>query len=116
MRNDIHSNQNRLVLVNNSGHPFAGQESVDDTAVDYRHSSESEMPDTDNLNTPLVVLASVSLACAAAAIATGSYALWLSRQHSTQKVLTDVNEILKSCQTRMQQLEADVQHRPGQGA
>ena len=112
MKNGIHSSLNRLILVNNNGFPFAGQESVDDAAVDYRHGSETEMQDSDNLNTTLVVLASVSLACAAAAIATGSYALWLSRQHSTQKVLTDVNEILKSCQNRMQQLEADVQHRP----
>ena len=116
MKNGTRFNSNRLVLVNNNGFPFAGQESMDDTAVDYRHNSETEMTDSDHLNTTLVVLASVSLACAAAAIATGSYALWLSRQQTTQKVLTDVNEILKSCQSRMQQLESDVQHRPGREA
>lgn len=116
MKNGTHSNPNRLVLVNNNGFPYGGHESVDDATVDYRDNSEGEMKDSDNYNSTLVVLASVSVACAAAAIATGSYALWLSRQQTTRRVLTDVNEILKSCQNRMQQLEADVQRQPGREA
>jgi hypothetical protein len=118
MKNGIHSSENRLVLINSAGQPVEGQDALDGTVVDYRYHSEADTgkPSLDKTNTALLTLMAVSIACTTAAIATGSYAIWLSRQTTAQKTLTDVNEILKSCQSRMQQLEADVQHLPGREA
>ena len=54
----------------------------------------------------------VSLGCAVAAVAAGSYALWLTRQQAARETLTDVHDILKSCQDRMQKIEADLNRMP----
>ncbi len=114
MKNGIRSNGNRLVLVSSNGQPVEGQETLDDATVDYkdRFDMETLAQEDGSLNTALLILMVVSIACTTAAIATGSYAVWLSRHSSTQKTLTDVNEILKSCQSRMQQLESEVTHLP----
>ena len=114
MKNGTRSNDNKLVMVNSNGRPVDRQDLLDDTAIDYRHPTDTEnsVPDLSKTNTALLTLMAVSIACTTAAIATGSYAIWLSRQTTAQKTLTDVNEILKSCQTRMQQLEADVKYLP----
>ena len=58
------------------------------------------------------VFLTISIACAAATIGTGTYAAWLSRQQAAHQALTDVNDILRSCQSRMSQLEADLQRLP----
>ncbi len=116
MRNGTTSNGNKLVLVNSSGRPVHGQDLVDDAAVDYLSGSETEAPapseDSRKARATLLVFMAVSIACTTAAIATGSYAIWLSRHQAARQALTDVNDILKSCQSRMQQLEADVQRLP----
>ncbi len=122
MRNGIHFN--KLTLVDHSlGDPRAadnGQEAIDDAAAyyPYQHASENAaMPDDNHqVKTTLIVFMAVSLACATAAIATGSYAAWLSRHQAARQALTDVNDILRSCQTRMSQLEADVQRLPNRQA
>ncbi len=116
MRNGTLSNGNKLVLVNSSGQPVDGSAMVDDAAVDYLSSSDNETavsPDeTRKTRVTLLVFMAVSIACTTAAIATGTYAVWLSRHQAARQVLIDVNDILKSCQSRMQQLEADVQRLP----
>ncbi len=120
MRNGILFNPNKLVLVNSSGHPVNGQDSVDDAAVDYQSGTESDdsvlLTELRKKRATLLIFMAVSIACLTAALATGSYAIWLARHQATRQALTDVNDILKSCQTRMQQLEADVQRLPGREA
>lgn len=116
MRNGIHSNPNKLVLVSSNGQPVHGQDLVDDAAVDYLSGSDNEAPmladEARKTRVTLLVFMAVSIACTTAAIATGSYAAWLSRHQAARQALTDVNDILKSCHSRMQQLEADVQRLP----
>ena len=120
MRNGTLSNGNKLVLVNSNGRPVEGLDLVDDAAVDYLSGSDNEAPvpadDVRRTRMTLLVFMAVSIACTTAAIATGSYAVWLSRHQAARQALTDVNDILKSCQSRMQQLEADVQRLPGRQA
>ena len=57
-----------------------------------------------------VVFAAVSAGCAAAAIATGSYALWLSRRKMTDEALTNVRDILQTCKDRVTQMEEELNH------
>jgi cytochrome c-type biogenesis protein CcmH/NrfG len=120
MRNGTTSNGNKLVLVNSSGRPVHGQDLVDDAAVDYQSEPDTEpsssAEDVQKTRVTLLVFMAVSIACTTAAIATGSYAVWLSRQQAARQALTDVNDILRSCQSRMQQLEADIQRLPGREA
>ena len=112
MRNAIPFN--KLTLVNNSVDPD------DDEAAYYSYQPAGEnailADDSQQVKTTLLVFMAVSFACATAAIATGSYAVWLARQQSARQALTDVNDILKSCQSRMRQLEADVQRLPNRQA
>jgi len=118
MKNDTRSS--KLVMVNSSGQEITHQDSVDDSSVEY---VDRSMPDNSqqsgseqNLRTTLLVFMTVSIACTTAAIAAGSYALWLSRRQAARKVLTDVNDILITCQRRMQQLESDVMQLPGRSS
>ena len=62
---------------------------------------------------PILTLFTVSVACATAAIAAGSYAIWLTRQKAARKTLMDVQDILRICQERMHQMEDDLNHLPG---
>ena len=114
MRNG--SISNKLVLVNSSGQPLSGQEADSDSAVDYRYDAQSETSapgdGPQSARNALLVFMAVSIACTAAAIATGSYAVWLGRRQAAQQAITDVNDLLKTCQTRMRQLETDVQNLP----
>ena len=116
MRKGILFNPNKLVLVTSGGRSVRDQDMEDDAAVDYQSRPDAEvlipMDDADRTRMTMLVLAAVSIACTTAAVATGSYAVWLSRHQATRQALTDVNDILKSCQTRMQQLEADVRRLP----
>ena len=120
MRNGTLSNTNKLILVSSNGRPVHGQDSVDDAAVDYVQGSDNEasllLDNTRNTRVTMLVLMAATIACTTAAIATGSYAVWLSRHQAERQALTDVGEILRSCQRRMQQLEADVQRLPGREA
>ncbi len=116
MRNGTLSSGNGLVLVNSNGRPVDGLDLVDDAAVDYLSNPDNEAPlvpeDARRTHATLLMFMVVSIACATAAVATGSYAVWLSRHQAARQTLIDVNDILKSCQTRMQQLEADIQRLP----
>ncbi len=107
---------NNLVLVDGDGQQISAQDMGNDAATDYPYEAESEAVPVADLtgstrNTLLVFMA-VSIACTAAAVATGSYAVWLGRRQAAQQALTDVNDLLKTCQTRMRQLETDVQNLP----
>ena len=62
------------------------------------------------------VMLTLSITCAAATVVTGSYAVWLARQQAAHQALTDVNDILRSCQSRMSQLETDLQRLPNRQA
>ena len=116
MRNGTTSNLNKLIMVSSNGRPMPGSASVDDAAVDYPFNSDADVPlvvnDARGTRATMLVFMAVSIACTTAAVATGSYAIWLSRHQAARQALIDVDDILKSCQSRMQQLEADVQRLP----
>ena len=117
MKNGIQSN--KLVMVNGNGREVGGQDTSDDAAVDYAYRPESETVMHESgasVHTTLIVLMTVSIACTTAAIAAGSYAVWLSRHQAAKKTLIDVNDILKTCQSRMRQLEAEVQNLPSRAS
>ncbi len=109
---------NKLTLVDNQDRKDALQGNAEDAAVDDWKSGFAEegalsAPETGALESPgVLVFALVSVACAAAAIAAGSYALWLTRRRAAQNALTDVRDILKTCQERMVQLESDLNRLP----
>jgi len=102
MKNGTHSSK-LMMMVDNRGPELVISDSMDDAAVDAAQSVRST----------LVVLIAVSTVCMMAAIASGSYALWLAKRQGTHKALTDVNDILKTCQLRIRQLETEVQQLPG---
>ncbi len=120
MRNGTISKLNKLVLIGSNGRRVPGQDAVDDAAVDYPLAFDDDLPlvlaDAGNTRVTMLVFMAVSIACTTAAVATGSYAIWLSRHQAARQALIDVNDILKSCQNRMQQLEADVQRLPDRQA
>ena len=109
MRNGTRFSPGKLVLVNEDSRDADWEDAAADARQPYLTA-----PDGAGLlkPSPLLILVSVSVACAAAAIVTGSYAFWLARHQAAHQALTDVNDLLKSCQSRMQQLEADVQRLP----
>lgn len=104
----------KLRLIDN-----AAANDLEDSAEDYDMSSVSEDSDTGAESAPAptnraLLFIVVSAACAAAAVAAGSYAIWLSRQRVARETLTNVQDILKICQDRMHQMEDDL-HRLPQG-
>ncbi len=106
MRNGIRSS---LTLVDDT------QDAEDDAAAYYPYRPENENARGAGVlqgSSAVFALVAVSVACAAASVAAGSYAIWLSRHQVTRQALTDVNDILQSCQNRMSQLEADIQRLP----
>lgn len=112
MRNGIHFN--KLTLVS-SGQTESSQDDADDAASHDPYKPQIDRAfadDTAHVQKTFVLFLSLSIACAAATVATGSYAAWLLRHQAARQALTDVNDILKSCQTRMSQLEADLQRLP----
>ncbi len=118
MRNGIHFN--KLTLINGSqnenNRDENNQDDADDAASYYPYKPQAEsqvfVDETVRVQKTFVVFLALSITCAAATLATGSYAAWLSRHQAARQALTDVNDILKSCQTRMSQLEADLQRLP----
>ena len=112
MRNDTPFRlPSRLVMVDRETRP----DLWDDAAVDSREARAAleVTEDVQRIGTTLAIMVSISAACAATAVATGAYALWLSRHQATRRALTDVDDILRSCQSRMQELEADLQRQSG---
>ena len=116
MRNGTISKLNKLILIGSNGRPVPGQDSVEEASADYSFGPNVEAPlvldGARKTRVTMLVFMAVSVACTTAAVATGSYAIWLSRHQAASQALIDVNDILKSCQSRMQQLEADVQRLP----
>ncbi len=100
----------RLTLVEGS------PDHEDDPAAYLPYRPESETVPVANGSKLFFVLLTVSISCAAASVATGSYAVWLARQQAARQALTDVNDILRSCQSRMSQLETDLQRLPNRQA
>ena len=114
MKNDTHSN--KLMMIDGSGREIGSSDSMDDAASDYVYARDQETSVLDaaqSVRSTLIVLTAVSSICMTVAIATGSYAIWLLKQQGAHKMLTDVNDILQTCQTRMRQLESEVQQLPG---
>lgn len=103
----------RLILVDNTS-SNGSLENEDDPAAYFPYRPEGEAapaPGGEESKLFLVFL-TLSITCAAATVATGGYAVWLARQQTARQALTDVNEILRSCQSRMSQLETDLQRLP----
>ncbi|MDQ2687300.1 MAG: hypothetical protein M3Y28_05480 [Armatimonadota bacterium] len=102
---------NKLRLVDNDA-----ANDLEDSAEDYDLSSVSEDGDAaETASVPTnraLLFIVVSAACAAAAVAAGSYAVWLSRQRVARETLTNVQDILKTCQDRMHQMEDDLNRLP----
>jgi hypothetical protein len=101
-----------LTLVDSAGHPIAeGGETYDSEAAYLQTpiGDDGGTPGNKALpsSTALIYIA-VSLACAIAAAAAGSYAIWLTRQKVAHETLNNVQDILKVCQDRMHQLEDDL--------
>lgn len=87
---------------------------TDDPAVydPYRPDPVAFIDESGRVQKTFWVFLTISIACAAATVGTGTYAAWLSRQQAARQALTDVNDILRSCQSRMSQLESDLQRLP----
>lgn len=105
----------RLVMVGSDANPDSNADLWDDAAVDSREARAAldVTEDVQRIGTVIAIMVSISAACAATAVATGAYALWLSRHQATRRALTNVDDILRSCQVRMQELEADLQRQTG---
>ncbi len=104
MRNGIHFKNLTLLDSNQEDDPAAYFPSRPD---------KDEAPALDSQAKNLfLVFVTLSITCAAATVVTGSYAVWLARQQAAHQALTDVNDILRSCQSRMSQLETDLQRLP----
>ena len=107
----------RTLTLIDSADPNPSDTEMEDAARDSIASSRTE--EADAAREPLartsrqaLVFVVVSLACASAAIAAGTYAVWLTRRQTAQNALTDVRDILKTCQDRMGQMEDDLHHLP----
>ena len=110
MRNGTQSN--KLRLIDNNGESLAGTYGIDDMAVQYDSMSEGAAssaldPITEMLSNKWVFIA-VSTVCAAGAIAAGSYSVYLSRRRVAETALDNVQDLLKTCQRRMRDLENDL--------
>ena len=115
MRNGTRSNH-RLLLIDNNGEEISKKRSLDDIAVatdkpGEEQGTEKSGPVDDLLNNK-ALFATVSIACLTAAIAAGTYAIWLQRKKDAQKALTNVNDLLKTCQNRMSQIDKELKRLP----
>ena len=110
MKNDLRFD--KLRIVDHSVEPS------DDPAAYFPHRLDSENAgETDAHPSNLFyVFVTLSITCATATVVAGSYAIWLARQQAARQALTDVNDILRSCQSRMSQLEQDIQRLPNRRA
>ena len=103
---------NKLIMVE------SGPDGDDDPAayIPYRPESEAVPAQGSEGSKLFLIFLTLSITCAAATVATGGFAVWLARQQAARQALTDVNEILRSCQSRMSQLETDLQRLPNRQA
>lgn len=110
MRNGIHFSKLRLVDAARAD----AAEAEDDPAAYFPYRPENDALAASDVQTKnlFYVFVTLSITCAAATVVTGSYAIWLARHQAARQALTDVNDILRSCQARMSQLESDVQRLP----
>ena len=117
MRSDTRS---RLTLVDRNGNEVSSQQGEDETAVEYLPEPSNQeislsagRSRTERVHqNQLLIFAAVSAGCAAAAVASGSYALWLSRRKIADEALTNVHDILKTCQDRVTRMEAELSQLP----
>ena len=115
MRSDTRS---RLTLVDRNGREIPAQGGEDEMAVEYLASPAGGRDEDVRPARPrpgrnqFLVFAGVSAGCAAVALVTGSYALWLSRRRMADEALTSVHELLKTCQDRVSQIERELSHLP----
>ena len=111
MRNGTHFNKTLFV---DDGALTGRAGDTDDQVAYYPHRPDNAAlaDESSRAQRTFFVFLTISIACAAATIGSGSYAAWLSRQQAARQALTDVDDILRSCQSRMSQLEADLQRLP----
>jgi hypothetical protein len=109
MKNGTRSN--RLTLVDSAGQDLSSdREDAADSGVSS--GADAQQDRQTPAGNPILILFTVSIACAAAAIAAGSYGLWLARQKAARRTLTDVQDILRLCQERMQKMDAELGQLP----
>jgi hypothetical protein len=104
------------MLVDNNGDEIGASRSLDDIAV-ATDSMEDDEPSSasgplDDLMNNKALFAAVSVACLTAAVAAGSYAIWLGRRNAAQKALTSVHDLLKTCERRMTQMDKELKRLP----
>ena len=108
--------------MDRNGREIPLQPGEDEMAVEYVASPADEREEERpagrerTRRNQLAVFAAVSAGCAAAAIATGSYALWLSRRRIADEALMSVHDLLKTCQDRVSQIEKELSYIPPRSA
>jgi hypothetical protein len=116
MKNGTQSS-NRLTLVDDSSSDQVrvGSTRADVTAADAALDSHSTGDMAANADNPLkdllqnkALFAVVSVACFTAAVAAGSYSIWLSRRKVAHEAFTSVSDLLTTCHNRMSQMENDL--------
>ncbi len=111
-------NGTRFSKLTNFNKLTNASEADDDPAAYFAYQPDAEIlpAQGEGAKNLFYVFLTLSITCAAATVATGSYAVWLARQQAAHQALTDVNDILRSCQVRMSQLESDIQRLPNRQA
>lgn len=117
----FNSERRGLTLVGRREGDSAAPAETEDSAADYFSASLAQ--DVEMAAVPLahtsrqaLVFVLVSVACATAALASGTYAVWLTRRQAAQSALTDVRDLLRTCHDRMVQMEDDLHRMPSPSA
>ncbi len=106
-----------LTLVGRREGDTAAPTDTEDSAADYfsaslaQEAEEAAMP-LARASRQALVFVLVSVACASAALASGTYAIWLTRRQAAQNALTDVRDLLRTCHDRMVQMEDELHRMP----
>jgi len=104
--------QSRLTLVDSAGHEIPAKSAVEDVSVEYDTHEDSQESKPGHRAGDIfhnrAFYIGISIVCAAASIAAASYAFWLTRSHATREALTNVQDILDSCEQRMQQMQQEL--------
>jgi hypothetical protein len=105
------------MLIDNNGDEIGSKNALDDIAVGTSTPLEEEPAEVksgpiDDLLRNKALFVVVSLACLTAAVAAGSYAVWLSKQNAAEKALSNVHDLLKTCEKRMSQMDKDLKRLP----
>ncbi len=117
----FNQNNNPLTLVGSKERDAALPSEAEDAAADYFSASmaqEAELAAIPLAHTSrqALVFVLVSVACATAALASGTYAIWLTRRQAAQNALTDVRDLLRTCHDHMVQMEDDLHRLPAPSA